>query len=55
VAAGVAIGGDEAPSTELEQVRFAFGRIRMTYLHKAATGVPAQTGFGWDLAAGEAL
>lgn len=55
VAAGVEFGGDEAVYTEVEHVRLAFGKIRMTYMHKAATGALAQTGFGWDLAAGEAL
>jgi hypothetical protein len=49
------IGGDEAVSTELELVRLTFGKVRMTYHHKAATGAAAQTGFGWDLSAGEAL
>lgn len=55
VAAGVEIGGDEAVSTEIEQVRLAFGKIRMTYLHKSATGAAAQVGFGWDLAGETAL
>ena len=55
VSVGVEVGGDEAVSTELEQVRLSFGKVRMTYLHKSATGAAAQTGFGWDLAAGEAL
>lgn len=49
------VGGDEAVSTELEQVRLTFGKVRMTYHHKSATGAAAQTGFGWDLSAGEAL
>lgn len=55
VGVGVEVGGDEATSTELEQVRLSFGKVRMTYLHKAASGASSQTGFGWDLAAGEAL
>jgi type VI secretion system Hcp family effector len=55
VAVGVEIGGDEAVSTELEQVRLSFGKVRMTYHHKAASGALAQTGFGWDLAAGGPL
>jgi type VI secretion system Hcp family effector len=55
VAVGLDIGGDEAVSTELEQVRLSFGKVRMTYHHKTATGALAQTGFGWDLAAREPL
>ena len=55
VAVNLDIGGDEAVSIEQEQVRLAFGKVRMTYHHKSATGAPAQTGFGWDLAAGEPL
>lgn len=49
------IGGDEAVSTELEQVRLTFGKVRMAYHHKTATGAFTQTAFGWDLAAGEPL
>jgi type VI secretion system secreted protein Hcp len=55
VAAGLEIGGDEAVSVELEQVRLTFGKVRMTYHHKGATGAPTQTGFGWDLGVGEPL
>jgi type VI secretion system Hcp family effector len=55
VGVGVDVGGDEAVSTEVEQVRLAFSKIRMTYLHKSAVGAAVQTGFGWDIAAGETL
>ena len=55
VAVGLEVGGDEAVSTEIEQVRLSFGKVRMTYQQKSATGAPAQTGFGWDLGAGEAI
>lgn len=52
VAVNVEVGGDEAASTELEHVRLSFGKVRMTYHHKTASGALAQAGFGWDLAAG---
>lgn len=55
VAVGLEIGGDEAVPTEIEQVRLSFGRIRMVHHHKSAAGPFTQTGFGWDLAAGEPL
>lgn len=51
----VEIGGHEASSIEVEHVRLNFGKVRMAYHHKAASGALAQTGFGWDLAAGGPL
>jgi type VI secretion system secreted protein Hcp len=54
-AVGLELGGDEAVSTEIEQVRLTFAKVRMIYQHKSATGVPTPIGFGWDLGAGGAI
>lgn len=54
-AVSLELGGDEAVSTEVEHLRLTFGKVRMTYQQKSATGAPAQIGFGWDLGAGAAI